>query len=132
MATEPNKPKGAKAKAESKTSPTHYTHPDVAKGPTYVPTFQGTKLVYPGETVQLVDLAGVVAGPAGIALVEAEPADQAKLVELQKRSIEAIKAELAALTPDELDALLKLEQAATSPRVTLIAELEENILARKV
>lgn len=95
------------------------THPIDARGPTYI----GSKLVYPGESVT-VDVPDTD---------ETSPADggtASTLADLQKGSIESIKKALPALTRGDLDALLKLEQDAAKPRTTLISEIEAEKLKR--
>lgn len=95
------------------------THPIDARGPTYI----GSKLVYPGESVT----ADV---PDADETTTTNDGTAPTLADLQKSSIEAIKKALPALTGGDLDALLKLEQDAAKPRTTLISEIEAEKLKR--
>ena len=98
-----------------------YTHPADARGPTFI----GGKLVHPGETV-------FVEGEPEVApLVEQTPVvtDAAALLQL---SISKIKEKLGEQDEAGLQALLAGEKAAATPRSTLIAEIEAELLKRKV
>ena len=99
-----------------------YTHPSDAKGPTYI----GNKLVNPGETVFI-----EVAGDEPAAVEHAEPV-ATDVAALQKLSIAKIKDQLDTCTDLDLQSLLALEQASDAPRATLVAEIDAELLKRKV
>lgn len=99
----------------------HITHPASAKGPTYI----GSRLVFPGETVA-VDV------PDSVQMVALPPEAAAAGAALLKKPVSEIKPLLADFDLDELNALLKLELAAPKPRTTLVTEIEEVILSKTV
>jgi len=92
-----------------------------------------TVMIQPGETV-MVDNPGAgkkMVDPKPPAPPAGAPAAPSPLQELQSKPIAEIKEVLGALSEDELKQLLALENAAPSPRKTLVAEIEANILALK-
>lgn len=99
-----------------------YTHPQNAKGPTYI----GAKLVYPGETV-------ITPDPPTKKMVEAPqmPAAGDDLAKLQKAKVADVQKALPDLTEAQLLQLLELEQKSASPRATAVAAIEARLLALK-
>lgn len=98
-----------------------YTHPMSAKGPTFV----GSKLVYPGETV-LTDAPMDEAADAGIGSPAARD-----LHALQAGTIKEIEPELPLLSLSELEALTEIEQKSAQPRLTLIEKIGAETLKRR-
>lgn len=98
-----------------------YTHPSDAKGPTYI----GNKLVNPGETVFI-----EVTGDEPAVEEHTEPVAIDVLV-LQKLSIAKIKDQLADCTELDLQNLLAIEQGSGTPRTSLVAEIDAELLKRK-
>lgn len=91
------------------------------------PTYVGSRLVQPGETILLdtgvsvvVEQVAAPAGPAG-----------SELDAVLSQSVADIKALLPAMSVAELEQLLAAEQAAAKPRSTLISEIDASILALK-
>lgn len=99
-----------------------YTHPMNAKGPTYV----GSRLVYPGETV-LTD------GPVAETVDAAAGTPTARdLAALQARTIKEIAEVLPELSLSELEALTEIEQLSAKPRMSLIDVISAETLKRRV
>jgi len=98
-----------------------YSHPSNARGPTYV----GGRLVYPGETVTLVD---PIADPPAAAPAADVPRD---LQALAAGPIKAIEAVLPELTLGEIEALTVMENTDSTPRITLIDKLNAEALKRR-
>lgn len=100
-----------------------YTHPLNAKGPTYI----GSRLVYPGETV-VTD--APVAGEASDTPDTSDPSGTRDLATLLGFSIKKIEDVLPHLSLDELAALTVLEQGSPNPRQTLIEKIGAETLKR--
>jgi hypothetical protein len=85
-------------------------------------------MIQPGETV-------MVDAPHSTKTVEPPPpapgTKASPLQELQSKPVAEIKEVLGALSEPELKELLALENAAATPRKTLVAEIENHILALK-
>lgn len=97
-----------------------YTHPLNAKGPTYI----GSRLVYPGETV-------VTDTPMASDTPDtSDPSGTRDLAELQASTIKKIEDVLPHLSLDELAALTVLEQESPNPRQTLIEKIGAETLKR--
>lgn len=113
---------------------TTYTHPAKAKGPTYKETVNGIRLVQPGETVMLAHDEGTQLVDNGRKTKKGGNTEKlgtnAELVELRGKSIAVITEDMPALDDAELAELLKLEQSADAPRVTLITAIEQLQLKR--
>lgn len=60
------------------------------------------------------------------------PDEPDMLDSLQRQSVAVIKAQLPALTADELTALRQLEQDQDAPRNSLLAELDAELLRRAI
>jgi len=97
------------------------THPIDARGPTYI----GSNLVYPGESVT-VDVPVTDEGAPDTS----DPSGARDLKQLQASSIKKIVEVLPHLTLSELEALTELEQNAAQTRTTLIGEIEAEKLKR--
>lgn len=103
-----------------------YTHPQNARGPTYV----GSRLVHAGETVLVPDDYRVAAASdAGNA---PPPPSGFNAVELLKLSIPKINSQLDQLSDAQIEEVLGLEKVAESPRVTLVAAIEAEMSARRL
>ena len=100
-----------------------YTHPLNAKGPTYI----GSRLVYPGETV-LVD--GALPRADSAALDTSDSSGSRDLKELQASTIKKIEDVLPHLTLSELETLTLIEQESPQPRATLIEKIGAETLKR--
>lgn len=85
-----------------------------------------TKMVDAPASKKMVDLAPAAPPPAA-----PPPAAPAALVDILAQPVKDISELLGAMTEPELAQLLALEQKAPSPRVTLIKEIEANILTLK-
>lgn len=105
-------------------------HTNNTKGIAYGLVEGRTVMIQPGETVLVDDPAAgkkMVAPPPPVVA----PAPATALQELQARPIADIKEVLGAMSEAELKELLALENAAPSPRKTLVAEIEAHVLALK-
>lgn len=96
----------------------------------YVPTGSGIKLLQPGESVM------VDASDSSVQMVDNAGPKPAKtkatddLAKLLKKPIADITPQLEGFDAPTLKNLLALEQKSSSPRVSLVAEIEKTLLAK--
>ena len=96
------------------------------------PIYVGGKLIAPGDNrdIDERDLPPEHRAPAVAAVEEPVASLDELLGELRAKSVDAIKAQLATLTQEELTRLNELEQVDAQPRKTLLEALGNELIRR--